>query len=383
MKEQIVIENQAKIKIREGKLSQKLPVFYNPVMKFNRDVSVLVLNSMEKKDLQIADLLAGSGVRGIRFLKELKKNKIKKIYFNDNKKNFIKTINVNLKLNRIKLTPKIKISNQEANLFLLKSEGFDYIDIDPFGSPNAFLNNAVMRLARGGILAVTATDTAALTGTYLGPCRRKYWAEPLRNELMHEMGLRILIRKVQLIGVQFDKALWPIFSYAKDHYYRVFFRNQKAKSGCDRIIKQHLYFHYCSRCLNRKVSFLNQESCSCGNSFLTAGPLWSGLLWDKTLVKEMKKQNYQRTIGDKESIKLLETIFQESKKNFVGFYELHKIAKVYKTKIPQTKDFLKRIKALPTHFSPTGFKTEKEIKEIISLIKVSFNLRALAITGCP
>ncbi|MCU0373510.1 MAG: ATP-binding protein, partial [Ignavibacteria bacterium] len=42
--------------------------------------------------------------------------------------------------------------------------GFDYIDIDPFGSPCPFLDAAIKRLSRGGILAVTATDTSALAG---------------------------------------------------------------------------------------------------------------------------------------------------------------------------------------------------------------------------
>ena len=45
-------------------------------------------------------------------------------------------------------------------LAILHSKGFDYIDLDPFGSPNIFLDSAVKRLGRNGILAVTATDTA-------------------------------------------------------------------------------------------------------------------------------------------------------------------------------------------------------------------------------
>ena len=38
---------------------------------------------------------------------------------------------------------------------------FDYIDIDPFGSPNPFLAAAIGRITRNGIVAVTATDTAS------------------------------------------------------------------------------------------------------------------------------------------------------------------------------------------------------------------------------
>ena len=86
------------------------------------------------------------------------------------------------------------------------------------------LDSAIKRISRNGILAVTNTDTAALTGTYPKACIRKYWSMPKRDYMMHETGLRILIRKVQLVGMQYEKALYPIFSYFKDHYFRIFFQ---------------------------------------------------------------------------------------------------------------------------------------------------------------
>ena len=79
MKETIS-EGSIKIRIQKsGKISKGMDVFYNPVMSLNRDISVLLLNSVGKKNVQIADPLAASGVRSIRFLKELNKNKIKNI----------------------------------------------------------------------------------------------------------------------------------------------------------------------------------------------------------------------------------------------------------------------------------------------------------------
>ena len=239
----IINEGSAKLRIAAAKkISKEMPVFYNPVMKLNRDIAVLLLNSMDKKNLQIADPLAGSGIRSIRFLLELNKDKLKTIFINDYSKNSIKSIKENLKLNKIRLNNKIIIKNEDANLFLLNSTGFDHIDIDPFGTPNPYLDSAVKRLARDGILAVTATDTAPLAGTYPTACLRKYWAIPLRNELMHEIGLRILIRKIQLIGAQYDKALMPVFSYFKEHYFRVFLRCEKGKKDVDKVIEQHGMF---------------------------------------------------------------------------------------------------------------------------------------------
>lgn len=84
---------EGKIKLRayhESKISKKLPVFYNPIMKLNRDISILVLKA-NKQRMNIALPLAGSGVRGVRFLKEAEKY-VEKIYFNDYNENAVEII---------------------------------------------------------------------------------------------------------------------------------------------------------------------------------------------------------------------------------------------------------------------------------------------------
>ncbi len=345
MKETIS-EGEAKLNVKlADTVSKQMEVFYNPVMKFNRDISILFLNSIKDKDMNIADMLAGSGIRSIRFLLELNKDKIKEIFVNDYSEDAIKNINKNLRLNNIKKNNKIKISNEDANLFLLNSKGFDYIDIDPFGSPNLFLDAAVKRISRNGIIAVTATDTSALSGTYPKACLRKYWAKPLRNELMHEIGIRILIRKVQLIGAQFDKALIPIFSYSKDHYMRVFFRCLKGKKDVDGVLKLH-------------------------GMFMGSGPLWLGKLWDSKLVDTMCKNN-----NVSENDKILNIIKDECRINTVGFYDIHKIVKREKIKnMPRKLDLMDSItnggyKSSETHFSNTSIRSDIEYKELLKIIK--------------
>ena len=341
---QLMAEGKAIIKTtQEDKISKEMPVFYNPVMKSNRDISVLLLNSINKNNLSIADPLAGSGIRSIRFLLELNKNKIKTISINDYSKSSIKSIKENLRLNKIKISKKIIIKNEDANLFLLKSTGFDYIDVDPFGTPNPYLDSAIKRLARDGILAVTATDTAPLCGTYPTACLRKYWAMPLRNELMHEIGLRILIRKIQLIGAQYEKALMPIFSYYKEHYFRVFLMCEKGKKDVDKVIEQH-------------------------GMFKNAGPLWKGKLWDSKLVDSMTKKAEDR---------FLSIINEESKIDAIGFYDIHKICKRNKIKqLPKKGLLIEEIrkagyKAAETHFNPWGVRSDISLEKLIRILKTT------------
>ena len=374
-------EGRAVIRIKKSdKVSKEMEVFYNPVMKNNRDISVLLLNCAENKNMQIGLPLEASGIRGIRLLKELDAGKIKSISFNDYDAKAVRSIKNNLMLSNIKKftiikntinknfannlkkikdndynwggrDKKIEIHNEDASLFLLNSSGFDYIDVDPFGSSNPFLDAAIKRISRNGILAVTNTDTAALTGTYPDACIRKYWAAPRRDYMMHETGLRILIRKIQLIGMQYEKALIPIFSYFKEHYFRAFFRCIKGKKEADKVAEQHGVFN-------------------------GAGPLWLGDLWDRTLTNKMHKfliSNYFS--NDKELSKFLKIINDESKLSVFGFYGIHNAAEKMKLRIiPKKDEIIKKIiktghKAACTHFSGTGIRTNMSYDAFTSILK--------------
>ena len=330
-----ITEGKAKINVPTGKVSRKLEVFYNPVMETNRTVSVKVLNAVDNKHMQMCDLLAGSGVRSARFLLELNKGKIKRIDINDIGKKAVRLIKQNLRLNKLK--SKFKIFNKDANGLMMESKGYDYIDIDPFGTPNPFLELGVKKISRGGILAVTATDTGCLCGSFPEACRRKYWAEPKKDYMMHERGLRILIRKVQLVSGQYDKALVPILSYYKDHYFRIFFRCEKGKKKVDKIIEQHDYVD-------------------------EAGPLWIGKLFDKKLMQR---------IEDTEFIRVLK---KESKVDLYGFYDLPTIASKYKIQVPKMDKLINVIKkkgkkAVRTHFREQSIKSDISEKGLVGLIK--------------
>jgi tRNA (guanine26-N2/guanine27-N2)-dimethyltransferase len=340
---ELIEEGKARIKLKTSdKVSKSMDVFYNPVMKFNRDVSVLLLKSIPDKELHIADPLAGTGIRSIRFLLELSRKKLKSISINDYSHKSENAIKRNLELNKVS-SKRVIIKNEDANLFMLNSKGFDYIDIDPFGTPNPYLDAAVKRISRRGILAITATDTSALSGTYPDACMRKYWSRPMRNELMHEIGLRILIRKVQLIGAQYEKALFPIFSYSKDHYIRIFLRCKKGKKKTDDVLRQHNYY-------------------------LDSGPMWLGSLWDSKLAEDMARKDTMKE-------KFLETIRDEAKIKTVGFYDLHTIVKEHKLKgIPRKLGMIENLrssgyKASETHFSGTGIRSNIELKELLSILR--------------
>lgn len=338
-------------------VSKKMPSFYNPVMVHNRDISILILKALSRKKLQICDALAGTGIRTLRFLRELPKSSIKEIHANDHSKSFSNNLNKAIIENGLE-NKKILITQDDANLMLLKSSGFDYIDIDPFGSPNPFLDSAIRRLSRNGILAITATDTSSLAGTYPKVCKRNYWAIPLHNFLMHEIGLRILIRKIQLIGSQYEKALIPIFSYSKDHYYRTFLMCHKSKSKCNEVLMQH--------------RILNSDDLPMAGTNVLCGPAWCGGLFDEKLAAKVYKLS-AKNYNDKILNIFLEKIMLESKCSTLGFYCNHQLAKRLRIGSPPSIQRIfdkinKKGFAAPTHFSPIGFRTNAKKEEIEKIV---------------
>ena len=338
----LIREGKAKAYVHLGKISRKLEVFYNPVMKHNRDITVLVLKALKRKNLVAALPLEASGIRGIRIIKEVPG--VKHVFMNDGNPKATALMKKNLGLNKIKGN-KITIFNRDADQFFQRIPSGDYIDIDPFGSPTPFLDAALKKLKRGGILAVTATDLGALAGTFPAACRRKYWAEPLYTASMHESGLRILIRRVQLVAAGYDRALLPVFSYFKDHYYRVFFVDLTGKSNVDTILKKHEMIE-------------------------NAGPMWTGQLWDEKLTREVAKR-----CEDPELKKFLRTLSVEAAVSSVLFYDIHDLAKKHHIHDLKPVESLietlqrKGYQASRTHFIGWGIRTDAAEKTLLSILK--------------
>lgn len=360
MKTQQITEGKVKLKVPVGyKLDSKMPVFYNPIQVLNRDISILFLKSLErksKKALRVLDLLAASGARGLRIKKEVPNCEVT---LNDYNKSAYKLMQTNAKLNKLK----VKIESKAAHVLLSELKSYDYIDIDPFGPPTPFLDDAIKRLSPNAILAVTATDTSALCGAAVKACLRKYGSKSFRDEFMHETAVRILIKKCQEVAAQYDVALVPVFAHSSNHYVRVYLQKYSSAKKADAILKQHGHILYCQRCCYRKPTtdpLSESAQCpDCSAKLDQIGKVWLGELWDRALVKRMIKQVGRSTVT-KQAIKLLETIYSESAIKTVGFYDLHWLAKKKKWKhVPAMKDVLNKNKGTRTHFRLTGIRAKK------------------------
>ncbi|AAK41219.1 tRNA (guanine(26)-N(2))-dimethyltransferase [Saccharolobus solfataricus] len=352
----------------EGKFDPSwAPVFYNPKMTFNRDLSVIVVSILKPKI--IVDALSATGIRGIRYYVESWKSE--QLILNDKNPNATSLIQINAKNNGIE---NAKIYNKDANALLYEVKS-DYIDIDPFGSPAPFILSSLNAATRNGIVAFTATDLSPLEGSSPTSCRRKYDAINHKLSSSKELGLRVLIGKIIREAAILEKTVYPLFSFYADYYYRLFVRVENGARKADDNINKHLkYFGECPRC---GFQTFVEENCKtkcpvCGEIFSIIGPLYIGPLYSMEFLKRIMDlySNFNYLTSFNRIQKLLNVIEKEARFKNV-FYNISKLASKLKiSAIPPIESILECLgDASRTHFAPTGIRTDKEYEEITKCIK--------------
>ena len=359
------------------KVSSDAPVFYNPHMELNRDLSILAIQVFQKEEnrnLNICDLFGGSGIRGIRYKNEIKG--IENVAINDISELANEYEKHNIQLNSLE---NIEVYQHDASMFLRMKRGeFDVIDIDPFGTPSPFLDSAGYCARRNSLLCVTATDTSALCGTYKEPCIRKYNAKPYKSEYCHENGIRILAGFVALTLAKYAKCIDIKMSHSTEHYMRLYIKIEKGSKKSDETLKNIGYISHCPNCLHRQTSkglaSVIEETCPyCGEKLVHAGPLWLGDIQDKEFIQKMIKESENKKINTKQqSLKLLNSCLEEANAP-ATFFDIHAVCKSLKISAPKLNLIFDEMKskgfiAIKTHYNPLGIKTDATIKDLEKIL---------------
>lgn len=353
----------------EGLVFETDKLFYNPNMRFSRSFGSLSAGTIGEK-ITVLDGFAASGIRGLRYAKENKN--VKKIVLLDIWKIAPKIIKKNAKRNKIK---NFETFNADFNEFVI-GNGFDFVEIDPFGSPVHFLNNAFysFRKRKGGYVSLTATDVAVLCGENTKACLKKYGAKNLRNEFTHEIGARVLLKKIGDFASQFDFGIEPLYSISDRHYIKILLKITRSAEKASEIPKTLGYVSYCFHCGYREVGkFPNRVCANCKKEADYAGPLWLGGLHDKKFLGKMKKLNAKRNYADKNEIgKTLDLLIGE-----VGmpafYYDIHDLCGRLKRNAPKLDELIAKLrkrgfKAVRTHFDEKSVKTDATLKELEKMI---------------
>ena len=349
------------------------PVFYNPRMTFNRDVAVavLTLHSLRRGgNLKVADPLAGLGARGVRFAVEVEG--VDTVYINDINPEAASLAEVNAGLNHVK--DRVIIESLDANVSLrlrrLTGEYLDYIDIDPFGSPVEFIESALYAVRLGGIVGVTATDTATLCGIYRDACRRRYWASCARVDFEKEMGVRILMGNIVLRAAAYDMFVDFKMAYYADHYFRVYFTVGRGAREADRRVEKVKFLEVKE---GGEVSVV--DSLEHGVKGVLVGPLWTGPLADSEFLAELRRiidaLDFLSTRD--RARKLIEALLVEHTLP-PYHYRLDRLCSRIKSSMPSISELTTKLRELGynatrTHFDSRGFKTDAPYKEVIECLK--------------
>jgi len=360
----------------------KAPVFYNPTMELNRDLAVLALQAYQQKverKLVVCEPLAGCGVRGIRFAKEVEG--IGRVLVNDINPAAAEMARYNVELNGF--SKRVLVSNEDANLLLGRyaapRKRFDFIDVDPFGAPVVYLDSALRALRDGGLIALTATDMAPLCGVHPRVALRKYGGRSARTEYCHEIAVRLLAGCLVSTAARHNIGIRVLFSHSTDHYVRVYAQSGYGAAKADISIENMGYIMHCFNCFHRETHqdlvLASTDLCSeCGSRLGAAGPLWLGKLSEMDFCSLMEEETAKRRLGEKKRAMKLLSLIKEESEGPVTHYVVDKICDKFGLLVPPFRDVIDKIresgfKALPTHFNSTGFKTDAPAGVVTAIVK--------------
>ncbi|KAI9315445.1 N2,N2-dimethylguanosine tRNA methyltransferase [Dichotomocladium elegans] len=361
--------------VTEGKATILFPkgneVFYNPVQEFNRDMSIAAIRTWSelffaekrekierklmnatdekrKNELQerldhqaktqnftILEALSASGLRSIRYAKEIPHLKL--VTANDLEADAVESIRRNVKFNELEGLVRPNQGDAMRVMYSAIGDGekYDVVDLDPYGSAAPFLDGAVQAVSEGGLLCVTCTDLAILTGSmHPETCFGKYNGMPLKGMFPHEMALRLLLNTIQISAGRYRRYIVPLMSCSIDFYIRVFVRVYTSPQGVKKAASKTAIMYECSGCHSYSIQPLgkierkengqdrhtpglgppvNSHCDHCGSVHHVGGPAWGAALHDKTFVSKMLEhvKGNEANYGTSQRMKGMITVISE------------------------------------------------------------------------
>ena len=392
---------------KEGKaviLQKGNEVFYNPAQVVNRDLSIAVINYFNsvrknevvrkkrgktgqqdgKEGLRILEGLAASGLRSIRYAKEI--DGVKNIVANDLDPSVVESMKRNIEFNGEDVVRKITPSVGDARIVMMQHpQQFDVVDLDPYGSPCQLLESAIECADEGALLLITATDMAVLCGNNGEACYAKYGSYPLHKSYCHEQAIRILLYSISIAAAKQKRYIVPVLSCSIDFYVRVFVRVYTSPSEVKNIALKHGYIFQSQGCdsfeftkAGRKILKGNsvkytaapgppvpQKCPETGAGYVMGGPFWGEALhdqeWIRGVLALLRERKSQFASFDK--LQGLLTNCLEELPDIPFYVNIHDACSVLKASVPKSEVFKSALinagyRVSPSHCSPLAIKTD-------------------------
>lgn len=305
--------------------ARRAPVFYNPAMALDRDLNVALVTAALPEGARAAgvDLLAATGVRGLRLLRET--GRFRTMVLADRGTAALAALARNAARYRPEGAAVVALDARRPGL----RGPFAYVDLDPFGTPVPYLDGALALTAERGLLAVTATDMPVLAGVARGVAERRYGGRPIRGRLGPEGGLRLLLSELARRARALGRTVRPLASYVHDHHVRALVRVDGPTETPDPVA------------LVDPASFPGPRL-PAGAPY---GPLWTGPLFDPELTSRLRAP--AAAARPRELARWLERFREEAAAPGLFYYESNEIARELRLAEPLAPDRI--VAALRAH----------------------------------
>ncbi|MCI4358549.1 MAG: hypothetical protein L3J95_02390 [Thermoplasmata archaeon] len=331
-------------------------MFYNGAMALDRDLSVAVANALASRagprSWAAWEMLAATGVRALRVLNE--SGLFSSVLLTEANPSAYRVLEANV----------ARFGPERARALLRNARSpppdapFDFIDLDPYGSPAPFVSSCFDSARIPSVLAVTATDLRVLAGADPTACERRYGARPLRGRLAPEGGLRILLgwlaRQARSRGV----GLRPLLAYVGGHYLRAYVELFDEAADRDFFVST--------------VDPRDFTGPSIGGT-TPVGPLWTSALVDPAFVDLLEVP--RSAARPREAARLLELLQGEARVEAMFFFEANELAREEAlASPPRVDEMIRRLSergwpTARTHVRAGGFRTTAPRAEVAKVAR--------------
>ncbi len=238
--------------------------FYNPAQRINRDITIMFLRYARPK--LALDGFGATGIRGIRFSLEAGIKTV--ISEKDRKTSDMARKNVEMN------GADCEVINDTFQAVSSRIP-FDFIDVDPYGTPLPYIDQAITSVRNNGYIALTATDLSSLTGSVASKTRLRYDAFIKKDVYMHEKGIRLLWGTVVRRAAQLESQVIPQLSLWHSHFYRIVFRIKRGVKIAEDSLKL--------------IGYIDLGAIFPGRyEDIREGPVWLGNLYSRDFLEKME-----------------------------------------------------------------------------------------------
>ncbi|MEN9768020.1 MAG: hypothetical protein RLZZ32_1980 [Cyanobacteriota bacterium] len=259
--------------------------FFRPESRPSRDLGVLLVRHLAAdQPLRVLDLMAGCGIRALRYGLE---GGAAEVWANDADADRLPLLERNLEPLQAQGC-RLELSARTAQHLLadclMQQRRFGFLDLDAFGCPTTLVPLALEALEFGGVLYLASTDGRSPTGHDRPAAIRSLGAAARAHPASWELALRLQIAVVARAAWAMGRGIRPLFSFSEGRTFRTAL--QLCRRPGPREEEQLGLLASCHGCSDQQHQSLLKlrqwRACSCREAppLSISGPLWLGPLQD-------------------------------------------------------------------------------------------------------